>query len=287
MLLSMTGFSRVTLHERKAVGVIELRSFNHKQLDINIRISENARFFEEKARIMLKKNFDRGRIDCNISIDDTSPDHEINLNTDVLENLARVKSKIENNIKIKMSANLIEFLRWPGVCEHQDKDTSKIEKILEHSFEQAVDNLKNSRLLEGKELTRVISEKLSRYMSNFNKIIEKQPQINEEIIRKFKQRILDLTRECDNDRLEQECAILMQKMDIAEELDRINYHLRSLNSILKKGGNVGKKFGFILQEVHRETNTLGAKSSQIEITNAVIEMKLCLEQMREQIQNVE
>ena len=283
----MTGFSRVTLQESKAVGVIELRSLNHKQLDINLRISEKARFFEEKARIMLKKNFDRGRIDCNISIEDTTTGNEINLNPHVLANLAQVKNKIEDSVKIKMNSNLIEFLRWPGVCEHQDMDTSEIDKILENSFKQAVNDLKNSRLLEGKELTRVICEKLSSYTSNFNEIIEKQPQINKEIIRRFKQRILDLTQECDNDRLEQECAILMQKMDIAEELDRINYHLRSLNLILKKGGTVGRKFGFILQEVHRETSTLGAKSNQIEVTNAVLEMKLCLEQMREQIQNVE
>ena len=287
MLSSMTGFSRVTLQESETDGVIELRSLNHKQLDINLRISEKARFFEEKARMMLKKNFDRGRIDCSIIIEDTVTDNEIKLNPDVLANLAEVKNKIESNIKIKMSSNLIEFLRWPGVCQRQDTDTSKIDKILESSFKDAINDLKNSRLSEGKELTRLISEKLSLYTSNFNRIIEKQPQINKEVISKFKQRILDLTQECDHDRLEQECAILLQKMDIAEELDRINYHLESTNSILKKGGIVGRKLGFILQEVHRETNTLGAKSSQIEITNAVLEMKLCLEQMREQIQNVE
>ena len=287
MLSSMTGFSRVTLQESKAVGVIELRSLNHKQLDINLRISENARFFEEKARIMLKKNFDRGRIDCNISIEETATEHEIKLNPDVLANLAQVKNKIESTTKIKMNSNLIDFLRWPGVCQHQETETSEIDKILEGSFEDAIHDLKNSRLSEGKELTKVISEKLSNYISNFNTIIEKKPQITAEIITKFKQRIHDLTKECDSDRLEQECAILIQKIDIAEELDRINYHLKSLNIILEKGGIVGRKFGFILQEIHRETNTLGAKSSQIEVTNAVLEMKLCLEQMREQIQNVE
>ncbi len=287
MLSSMTGFSRVTLQESKAVGVIELRSLNHKQLDINLRISENARFFEEKARIMLKKNFDRGRIDCNISIEETATEHEIKLNPDVLANLAQVKNKIESSTKIKMNSNLIDFLRWPGVCQHQETETSEIDKILEGSFEDAIHDLKNSRLSEGKELTKVISEKLSSYISNFNTIIEKKPQITAEIITKFKQRIHDLTKECDSDRLEQECAILMQKIDIAEELDRINYHLKSLSIILEKGGIVGRKFGFILQEIHRETNTLGAKSSQIEVTNAVLEMKLCLEQMREQIQNVE
>ena len=287
MLSSMTGFSRVTLQESKAVGVIELRSLNHKQLDINLRISENARFFEEKARIMLKKNFDRGRIDCNISIEETATEHEIKLNPDVLANLAQVKNKIESTTKIKMDSNLIDFLRWPGVCQHQETETSEIDKILEGSFEDAIHDLKNSRLSEGKELTKVISEKLSNYISNFNTIIEKKPQITAEIITKFKQRIHDLTKECDSDRLEQECAILMQKIDIAEELDRINYHLKSLSIILEKGGIVGRKFGFILQEIHRETNTLGAKSSQIEVTNAVLEMKLCLEQMREQIQNVE
>ncbi len=283
----MTGFSRVTLPESKAIGVIELRSLNHKQLDINLRISEKARFFEEKARIMLKKSFNRGRIDCYISIEDTAENYEFKLNADVLANLAQVKNRIENDTKIKMNSNLIDFLRWPGLCQDQDLNITEIDKVLEDSFKEAIEDLRNSRFSEGNELTRVISDKLNTYTSNFNRIKEKQPQINVEIMNKFKQKILDLVQECDTDRLEQECAILLQKTDVAEELDRIHYHLESLNSILKTGGVVGRKFGFILQEVQRETNTLGAKSSQIEVTNAILEMKLCLEQIREQIQNVE
>ena len=283
----MTGFSRVTLPESKAIGVIELRSLNHKQLDINLRISEKARFFEEKARIMLKKSFNRGRIDCYISIEDTAENYEFKLNADVLANLAQVKNRIENDTQIKMNSNLIDFLRWPGLCQHQDLNITEIDKVLEDSFKEAIEDLRNSRFSEGNELTRVISDKLNTYTSNFNRIKEKQPQINVEIMNKFKQKILDLVQECDTDRLEQECAILLQKTDVAEELDRIHYHLESLNSILKTGGVVGRKFGFILQEVQRETNTLGAKSSQIEVTNAILEMKLCLEQIREQIQNVE
>ena len=179
------------------------------------------------------------------------------------------------------------FLRWPGVCQYQDPDITEIDKVLEDSFKEAIEDLRDSRFSEGKELTRVISGRLNIYASNFNRIKEKQPQINEEIRSKFKQRILDLAQECDTDRLEQECAILLQKTDVAEELDRINYHLESLDSILKAGGIVGRKLGFILQEIQRETNTLGAKSSQIDVTNAILEMKLCLEQIREQIQNVE
>ena len=283
----MTGFSRVTLPESKAIGVIELRSLNHKQLDINLRISEKARFFEEKARIMLKKSFNRGRIDCYISIEDTGENCEFKLNPDVLANLAKVKTKIESDTKIEMNSNLIDFLRWPGVCQYQDPDITEIDKVLEDSFKEAIENLRDSRFSEGKELTRVISGRLNIYASNFYRIKEKQPQINEEIRSKFKQRILDLAQECDTDRLEQECAILLQKTDVVEELDRINYHLESLDSILKAGGIVGRKLGFILQEIQRETNTLGAKSSQIDVTNAILEMKLCLEQIREQIQNVE
>lgn len=283
----MTGFSRVTLPESKAIGVIELRSLNHKQLDINLRISEKARFFEEKARTMLKKSFDRGRIDCYISIEDTAENYEFKLNPDVLANLAQVKNKIENDTKIKMNSNLIDFLRWPGVCQHHETNITEIDKVLEDSFKKAIEDLRNSRFSEGNELTRVIAERLNAYTCNFKRIKEKQPQINKEIMSKFKQRVLDLVQECDTDRLEQECAILLQKTDVAEELDRINYHLESLDSILKTGGIVGRKFGFILQEVQRETNTLGAKSSQIEVTNAILEMKLCLEQIREQIQNVE
>ena len=235
---------------------------------------------------MLKKSFNRGRIDCYVSIEDTA-ENMIQTKLDVLANLAKVKTKIESDTKIEMNSNLIDFLRWPGVCQYQDPNITEIDKVLEDSFKEAIENLRDSRFLEGKELTRVISGRLNIYASNFNRIKEKQPQINEEIRSKFKQRILDLAQECDTDRLEQECAILLQKTDVAEELDRINYHLESLDSILKAGGIVGRKLGFILQEIQRETNTLGAKSSQIDVTNAILEMKLCLEQIREQIHNVE
>ena len=157
----MTGFSRVTLPESKAIGVIELRSLNHKQLDINLRISEKARFFEEKARIMLKKSFNRGRIDCYINIEDTGENYEFKLNPDVLANLAKVKTKIESDTKIEMNSNLIDFLRWPGVCQYQDPNITEIDKVLEDSFKEAIENLRDSRFSEGKELTRVISEGLT------------------------------------------------------------------------------------------------------------------------------
>lgn len=287
MLSSMTGFSRVVLPTELASGSIELRSINHKQLDINLRINELGKCFEEKARNILKECFSRGRIDCTINIDLPVETTDLVLNSKILENLAQVKLEIEDLTSIKINSSLLEILRWPGVCQHKDIDETQIIKILNDPFMDAVEQLKASRHSEGKELTKVIERKLASYTSNFLQIGENQSEINKELVKKFKDRILELTQSPDNARLEQECAILIQKMDITEEIDRIRYHLTSLETILKKGGVAGRKIGFILQEISRETNTLGAKTNQISVTETIIEMKIYLEQIREQIQNVE
>ena len=158
------------------------------------------------------------------------------LNSKILENLAQVKLEIEDLTSIKINSSLLEILRWPGVCQHKDIDETQIIKILNDPFMDAVEQLKASRHSEGKELTKVIERKLASYTSNFLQIGENQSEINKELVKKFKDRILELTQSPDNARLEQECAILIQKMDITEEIDRIRYHLTSLETILKKGG---------------------------------------------------
>ena len=251
MLSSMTGFSRINLPKDLAIGSIELRSLNHKQLDISLRISEIGKSFEEKARKMLKENFYRGRIDCNITIEKSSVINDFELNTEALKSLFKTKGEIELLTKKEINSSLIEILRWPGICQPQQIEEVEINKILEASFKDAIDHLKESRYSEGRELTKIIKRKLVLYTQNFHKIRQGQPQINKDMIEKFKERILELTQSCDTGRLEQECAILMQKMDVVEEIDRIDYHLETLNSILKEGGVVGRKFGFILHMTKR------------------------------------
>ena len=287
MIYSMTAFSRVEVKGDWGNAVWEIRSVNQRFLETYFRLPEQFRGIEPVLRERFRKQLNRGKVECNLRFNANAANKsELALNEKLALQLLQHANWI-NEQTLNSQVNPLEVMRWPGVMEAPESDMSAIQAELLAAFDQALKDFIAARASEGENLKAMIEQRLDAITAEADKVQTFMPEIiawqRNRIIEKFTDAKIDL----DSGRVEQELVLLAQKMDVAEELDRLNSHVGETKKILKKGGAQGRRLDFMMQEFNREANTLGSKSINTDITASAVELKVLIEQMREQIANIE
>ena len=288
MVHSMTAFSRQQLEREWGSLTWEIRSVNHRYLEPSVRLPENFRNLENPIRRQLRDKLYRGKIECLLrfrTVEANQIDWQLNL--DLISQLTKANLEINNNIGGDYKLSSLDILKWPGVIGDQSIDEEVFNKEAMGLFEKALDDLMVVREREGASLRDAILKRIALIQRIIDSIQAKMPSI----ILKQKENLLnkleDIKAEFEPTRLEQEITLLAQKADVDEELDRLNSHLQEAKRVLDSGGQIGRRLDFLMQELNREANTLSSKSIVVETTQSAVELKVLIEQMREQIQNIE
>ena len=288
MVYSMTAFSRQQLEHEWGSLTWEIRSVNHRYLEPSVRLPENFRSLENPIRRQLREKLYRGKIECLLrfrTVEANQIDWQLNL--DLISQLTKANLEINSNIGGDYKLSSLDILKWPGVISDQPIDEEIFNKEAMGLFEKALDDLIVVREREGASLRDAILKRISSIQRIIDSIQAKMPSI----ILKQKENLLnkleDIKAEFEPTRLEQEITLLAQKADVDEELDRLNSHLQEAKRVLDSGGQIGRRLDFLMQELNREANTLSSKSIVVETTQSAVELKVLIEQMREQIQNIE
>lgn len=282
---SMTGSSNRIINTDRVNISIDITSVNNRFLEIYLKMPDQLRHLDSKLRSIIQEKLTRGKIDCYLSFALNATD-SLNINQDVLHALANAVAQINKELP-QSNVNALEILNYPGVIS-QESNLQEIidEEILKH-FSEAIDTLKENRKKEGIKLKDAITSRLDKIVE-LTKIVEAQL---DKLVETERQRIVNKISTMDvnvnPERLEQEVALAAQRADVREEYDRLLAHVKEVNSILDKGGICGKRLDFMMQEFNRESNTLASKASNLEITQVAVELKVLVEQMREQVQNIE
>lgn len=287
MIYSMTAFAHLELKKEWGNAVWEIRSVNQRFLETYFRLPEAFRNLEMTLRERLRTTLTRGKVECSLRIELNA-----NQNNGLALNQEYAKQVISSLQWLKETAregeiNLVDILRFPGVVDNQNQDLDQISQDLLDGFEQILVEFIAMRGREGANLQALIQQRLDAIATEATKVQAQMPSVLQWQKDRLQQRFDELNLQLDPQRLEQEMVLLAQKVDVAEELDRLQLHVKETTSILKKGGAVGRKLDFMMQELNREANTLASKSINADVTNSAVELKVLIEQMREQIQNLE
>lgn len=283
---SMTAFSRQEVTEDWGAINLEMRTVNHRYLDINLRLAEEIRFFESTARQMIAKRLSRGRVDLTLKYQPTIS-NQISLNDNTVNQLFELQDSLmqQNSSLIKLTT--AEILNWPGVLEMSAQNEDAMLKALSSLLKKGLDELEQQRDVEGNKIKQLISQRSTEIKSIVVDIREFLPEVSQQFRENFQEKLAQMDVEIDSHRLEQELVIFLGKQDIAEELDRLDVHLEQVESVLNNKEASGRRLDFLMQELNREANTLTSKSVDVRLNNASVDMKVLIEQMREQVQNIE
>ncbi|MBQ4834383.1 YicC family protein [Pseudoalteromonas sp. MMG010] len=286
MIHSMTAYARREIKGEWGTGTWEIRSVNQRYLETFIRAPEQFRGMEPIIRERLRKNLQRGKVEVFLKFV-ANPSHvgELSINESLAAQLIKSAKWVQQ--QSNGDINPVDILRWPGVMETQELDMDSVNTALITGFDQVIEDFKSARADEGANLEEMITTRLEAILEQVSVVDTHMPEIAKWQREKLNQKLEDLQTDVDQSRLEQELIYLAQKQDVAEELDRLKSHVKETKKILKKGGACGRRLDFMMQEFNREANTLASKSINSDITNAAVELKVLIEQMREQIQNIE
>ena len=288
MTHSMTAFARQESSTESYVLVWEMRSVNHRYLEINIRVPDSLRSIENSIRGAIRSNFTRGKIECHLRYQITeNSSSSIKIDTQLVSNLLSATEQIKILSEETSPLGMSEILKWPGVIIDNDSDSLALESDAISLFKKTMEDLKTSRAREGKELGSFIQARSHSVLEIIAKTRELMPQILTRERNQLLEKISKLKIDVDSSRLEAEIVLLTQKADIEEELDRLNTHITEVQRVLTLKESKGRRLDFLMQELNREANTLSSKSIVIETTRSAVDLKVLIEQMREQIQNVE
>ena len=287
MIYSMTAFARLEVKKDWGDAVWEIRSVNQRYLENFFRLPEQFRGLENTLREKLRQSLTRGKIECSLRIETKKQTNaELNLNKElanqVIQSLQWIKAQSGEG-----EINLTDVLRYPGVVEAQEQDLDSISQDLLTAFDDLLTDFIAMRGREGEKLNDIIQQRLDAITVEADKVRSQMPAVLQWQRERLLQRFEDAQVNLDPQRVEQEMILLAQRVDVAEELDRLQMHVKETTNILKKGGAVGRKLDFMMQELNRESNTLASKSINADITASAVELKVLIEQMREQIQNLE
>ncbi len=288
MILSMTAFARIEHQESWGTLTWELRSVNHRYLEPNFKMPEFARSTEHQLREKLRKRLARGKIECSLRFEKNLQETQnIQLNQSLLQELIEANQQITDQLPNVAPEQASTFLQWPGMIESADIDKDALQKAILTSFDTALTQMIDHREREGTELKSIIEQRLTRIDDISEQVKIWLPDIIQNQRNKLTDRFTELKLAVDNDRIEQELVVLAQKIDVDEELDRLAAHLKEVKKTLDKGSPCGRRLDFLMQELNREANTLGSKSISADTSQSSVDLKVCIEQMREQIQNIE
>lgn len=288
MIRSMTAFAGNETEIGDLTISCELRSVNHRYCDISLKLPDRLRFVEADLRSAIAAKISRGKVECSLSYKKQAKSGQnFIINTDAVTTLLAAAASIEQQMPAPLSFSALDVLAFPGIQQEPDIDKEKLSKGIAALVDQTLAQLLEAREREGAQLKLLIEERCAKMLSFVGSAGKRMPEVLLLIRNKLKDRITELVAQPDFDRLEQELVLLTQKLDIAEELDRLETHITEVLRVLQQKDPVGRRLDFLMQELNREANTLGSKSADKEMTKIAIELKVLIEQMREQVQNIE
>lgn len=287
MVHSMTAFARC--ERAGAYGTLswELRSVNHRYLEPHLRLPDNFHDLEGPVREALRQGLSRGKVECTLRFTEAGSGRTLQIDRARAAQLVAVAEEVAGLIRQPAPINPLEVLAWPGVLVGDATDPQALNAAALELFGEALAQLREGRAREGQDLARLLEDRLQAILLEVATLREQIPQMLGLQRQKILDRFSELKLELDSQRLEQELVLLAQKSDVAEELDRLSTHVAEVRRVLKAGGAVGRRLDFLMQELNREANTLGSKAFDPRSTQAAVNLKVLIEQMREQVQNIE
>ncbi|RWX54355.1 YicC/YloC family endoribonuclease [Photobacterium chitinilyticum] len=287
MIHSMTAYARREVKGDWGTAVWEIRSVNQRYLETYLRMPEQFRGLEPVLRERFRKRLARGKVECNLRFEaNTAANSELSINEDLAKQVIKAAKWVKETSG-EGNIGPFQVLNWPGVMEAPEQDLDAINKDLLAGFDEAINDFIAARASEGKNMKDLIDQRLKAIAIEAAKVRQQMPEIISWQRERLTTRFEEAKVEVDPGRIEQELILMAQKSDVAEELDRLDSHVKETQKIMKKGGACGRRLDFMMQEFNRESNTLASKSISTDITASAVELKVLIEQMREQIQNIE
>ncbi len=287
MMLSMTAFARCDHEGQEGSFYWEIRSVNSRYLELHFRLPDTLKSIEGELREAIRAKLTRGKVECSLKFVANSSQQNLTINETLVSQLNEASDQVHNIIGPGNALDALEILKWPGVISQPELNMGQAKSDALTTFSTALLQLLEMREREGKALTTFIEQRLQGIDQEVAKVKAILPEILIAQRENLLTRLADLAIKVDEERFEQEMVILLQKADVDEELDRLQAHLQEVARILKGGGTVGRRLDFMMQELNREANTLSSKSISHLTTKIAVELKVLIEQMREQIQNIE
>lgn len=288
MICSMTGYAVKARDIERGSLQLELKSVNSRYLDFHFRITEELRSLEMPLRELLATRLSRGKVECRLSFNATAAKGEqLQLNTDLLGSLKSLSDRVRSEMPEAGALSVNDVLRWPGMFGDQSIDFAALAPVVMALAREVIDDFTATRGREGEKLAAMIVERINAMREIVRQVAPRIPEAQALFTEKLRQRLQDALGNASDDRILQEVAVFATRIDVAEEISRLSTHLDEVERVLKKGGASGKRLDFLMQELNREANTLGSKSAITEVSQAAMDLKLLIEQMREQIQNLE
>jgi len=285
----MTAFARVENQAEWGTLVCEIRSINHRYLETSLYLPEVLRAFEMPIRENIKQQVKRGKLECAFRYQPNvaTKNKLFSVNESLAKELVMASESIGRLMIEPPMISVTDILRYPGVIESKDNDLTQIKETMLELLEKALQELIVVRQREGKDLEQLFLTRMQLMQDELAKVKQRLPNLLQEARERLLKRFKDVQLEMDSNRLEQEMVIFAQRIDVSEEIERLETHIAEVRRVLKQGGLVGRRLDFLMQELNREANTLGSKSVDSVVTYAAVEMKVLIEQVREQVQNVE
>ncbi len=288
MIVSMTGFAAVAAELPGLSLSVELRSVNHRYLDVTVKLPDELRALEPPLRERLAAEVKRGKVECRVALNRAAPGAaDVAVDGRRVRALAAAATEIRQVVPDAAPLSVAEILRWPGVLAEPTVAPEALAEVVVGLVDRALGELSAARAREGAKLQAVLQARCADIEAQVARVSPRIPTLHAAFAEKLGARLKEAGLDPNEDRLKQELALFANKIDVAEEVQRLATHVGEVRRVLAQGGSAGKRLDFLAQELHREANTLGSKSVDAELSHASLELKVAIEQMREQVQNIE
>ncbi|HHH39716.1 MAG TPA: YicC family protein [Sedimenticola sp.] len=288
MIRSMTAFARARAKDEHGELIWEIRSVNHRYLELMLRLPEELRSLDPLVREQLSRRLGRGKVDCILRFSPSSNAAAgVRVNERFAGQIIDAAAELGRMLHDRSPPRSIDILRWPGVIELEEQDLTPVQRRAGELLEQAIQSLIEVREREGERLAGLIRQRCAAMREQVTKARGLMPRVLQGVRERLFARLAEVSEELDQGRLEQEMALLAQRLDVDEEMDRLQAHLDEVEAVLQRDEPVGRRLDFLMQELNREANTLTSKSNDVEVTRVGVELKVLIEQIREQVQNIE
>ena len=288
MIRSMTAYARYQTHTPDAEIVWEIRSLNSRYLETHLKVGEEWRALEAEIRERLSRRLKRGKVECQLRFKRlTQGGASLSLNAPLCEALLQVADEVQSQAQHLAPMTVMDVLRWPGLVAEPEQDVNAVASELLSCLDQAVDELIVTREREGEKIKQMITQRCDEMSEKVAQIRLHVPEIRQHLEEKLRQKLADIDIQVDATRFEQELVFYLARLDVDEEIDRLQSHIDEVKAVLERRDSVGRRLDFLMQELNREANTLGSKVTHLDIKGISVDLKVLIEQMREQIQNIE
>ena len=288
MIRSMTAFARQTQENEIGTLTWELKSVNHRFSEVSLRLPEEFRPLEAKFRARIGEIAQRGKVDANLRYQAPAlKQTDVQIDQDLLRSLSEASRQVSQILEQAGPVNPLDILKWPGVMKMPELDQEMMSRTVMSLLDSALQELSDTRLREGEKLKNMLLERCDAMEKEVALVKTRLPEALQAMKIRLAEKLQELKGELDENRLEQEMLLFANKCDVAEEMDRLQAHLEEVRRVLEQKKPVGRRLDFLMQELNREANTLASKSVDTQLTRSAVELKVLIEQMREQVQNIE